>query len=289
MEQQMEFNPFSPEFHADPYPSYAQLRREAPVLRMDSANTAVITRYDDVVQVLKSPNLFSSRAIGMQLRGRPTRTVINTDPPVHTELRGLINRAFTPRMVADLEPRIREITTDLIDAIVEKGETDLVRDLAVPLPVTVIAELLGVEPERHDDFKRWSTAAVTQERDLGDDGQRQLERDIDEFASYFERAIDERRGRPGTDLISAVLAAEQSDLQLTPDDLVAFAGLLLIAGNETTTNLIGNAVLALLEHPHQLAKVRADRALIPNMVRCSSCSARRRRTPRSRARRSMKG
>ncbi|HEX5478941.1 MAG TPA: cytochrome P450, partial [Dehalococcoidia bacterium] len=141
----MDFNPFSPEFHADPYPAYAALRREAPVLRMDAANMAVVTRYDDVVQVLKSPNLFSSSAIGMQLRGRPTRTVINTDPPVHTELRGLVNRAFTPRMVADLEPRIREITTALLDRIVEDGETDLVRDLAVPLPVTVIAELLGVE------------------------------------------------------------------------------------------------------------------------------------------------
>ena len=262
----MDFNPLSPEFQADPYPSYAAMRREAPVLRVDGWNAAVVTRYDDVVQVLKSPDLFSSRAIGMDLRGRPTRTVINTDPPVHTELRGLVNRAFTPRMVADLEPRIREITRALLDAIIEKGETDLVRDLAVPLPVTVIAELLGVEADRHDDFKRWSTAAVSQDQNLDDEGLRRRAANIDEFASYFERAIDERRGRPGSDLISAVLAAEESELRLTPDDLVAFVGLLLIAGNETTTNLIGNAVLALLEHPEELAKVRADRALVPNMV-----------------------
>ena len=262
----MDFNPFSPEFQTDPYPTYAAMRRDAPVYRTDGWNAAVVTRYDDVVQVLKSPSLFSSRAIGMQLRGRPTRTVINTDPPVHTELRGLVNRAFTPRMVADLEPRIREITAGLLDRIVEDGETDLVRDLAVPLPVTVIAELLGVEPERHDDFKRWSTASVTQEQGMSEEGQRRLEHEIDEFATYFERAIDERRGRPGADLISAVLAAEESDLRLTPDDLVAFVGLLLIAGNETTTNLIGNAVLALLDHPDELAKVRADPSLIPNMV-----------------------
>ena len=213
-------------------------------------STCVVTRYDDVVHVLKNPSLFSSSAIGMNVRGRETRTVINTDPPLHTDLRGLVNRAFTPRMVADMEPRIREITAGLLDAIAATGETDIVRDLAVPLPVTVIAELLGVDPALREDFKRWSTAVVNQDavRQTAEaggsaDAVRDNERAMEDFTSYFEGVIEERRRRPGgNDLISAIVRAEDSDLQLTPDDLLAFTALLLIAGNETTTNLIGNAI-----------------------------------------------
>jgi cytochrome P450 len=270
----MDFNPLSPEFRADPYPTWAALRAEDPVHVIDAMSTCVVTRYDDVVHVLKNPSLFSSSAIGMNVRGRETRTVINTDPPLHTDLRGLVNRAFTPRMVADMEPRIREITAGLLDAIAATGETDIVRDLAVPLPVTVIAELLGVDPALREDFKRWSTAVVNQDavRQTAEaggsaDAVHDNERAMEDFTSYFEGVIEERRRRPGgNDLISAIVRAEDSDLQLTPDDLLAFTALLLIAGNETTTNLIGNAIVALLTHPDEMAKLQSDPALLPNMI-----------------------
>ncbi|HZP57380.1 MAG TPA: cytochrome P450 [Dehalococcoidia bacterium] len=262
----MDFNPMSPEFRLDPYPTYAAMRRDAPVYR--SAGYVVVTRYDDVVSVLRQPNLFSSSAIGMNVRGRPARTIINTDPPVHTRIRGVINRAFTPRMVADLEPMIRRVTARLLDRMCERGEGDIVRDLAVPLPVTVIAHLLGVDPDRQEDFKRWSTAVISETAGLPDDERARVERDTDEFQDYFDAAIAERRERPGgDDLISAIVRAQQEDEELlSADDVLAFTGLLLIAGNETTTNLIGNAVLALLAHPEQMARVREEPALVPNLV-----------------------
>ena len=262
----MDFNPMSPEFRLDPYPTYAAMRRDAPVYR--SAGYVVVTRYDDVVSVLRQPNLFSSSAIGMNVRGRPARTIINTDPPVHTRIRGVINRAFTPRMVADLEPMIRRVTARLLDRMCERGEGDIVRDLAVPLPVTVIAHLLGVDPDRQEDFKRWSTAVISETAGLPDDERARVERDTDEFQDYFDAAIAERRERPGgDDLISAIVRAQQEDEELlSADDVLAFTGLLLIAGNETTTNLIGNAVLALLAHPEQMARGREEPALVPNLV-----------------------
>jgi cytochrome P450 len=262
----MDFNPMSPEFRLDPYPTYAAMRRDAPVYR--SAGYVVVTRYDDVVSVLRQPNLFSSSAIGMNVRGRPARTIINTDPPVHTRIRGVINRAFTPRMVADLEPMIRRVTARLLDRMCERGEGDIVGDLAVPLPVTVIAHLLGVDPDRQEDFKRWSTAVISETAGLADDERARVERDTDEFQDYFDAAIAERRERPGgDDLISAIVRAQQEDEELlSADDVLAFTGLLLIAGNETTTNLIGNAVLALLAHPEQMARVREEPALVPNLV-----------------------
>ena len=261
----MAFNPFSPEFQADPYTAYSELRRDEPVSRQDAFNAFLVSRYDDIVYVLKNPNLFSSTAIGMQIKGGTTRTIINTDPPDHTKMRNLINRAFTPRMVADMEPRIREITRGLLDRVDGASEMDIVDDLAVPLPVTVIAELLGVDAARRDDFKRWSSIVIT-ENGNGSDRPPEEQRDVEEFISYFEGVIEQRRRDRGTDLISAIVAAEDGDLNLQPEDLLAFVALLLIAGNETTTNLIGNATLALFSHPEQMAAVRADAALIPNMI-----------------------
>ena len=264
----MQFNPFDPAFRDDPYPAYAELRREAPVFRHETIGFYAVSRYDDVVSVLKQPNLFSSKAIDLSIDGNPTRTVINTDPPLHTEMRNLVNRAFTPRMVADLEPRIRQITTELLDAVVAKGETDMVKDLAIPLPVTIIAELLGVDPERRDDFKRWSNAFVT--GDSEDVAQNRAEREatFEQARVYFQEVIDDRRRAPRSDLISALarMSGEDPEHLLSPNDLMAFIALLLVAGNETTTNLIGNAVLALLDHPDEMARVRGDTALVPNLV-----------------------
>jgi cytochrome P450 len=261
----MEFNPFSPEFRADPYAAYARLREESPVNHVEGLGFWTVSRYDDIAFVLKNPNTFSSKAINLNISGRPTRTIINTDPPEHTDMRNLVNRVFTPRMVADLEPRIREIAAALLGRVAPGGAMDFVDDLAIPLPVTVIAEILGVEPGRRADFKRWSNAVIGANPG-SDEDRAKIESDITEFMRYFTAVIDDRRRHPRGDLIGALIDAEDSDLRLSPDDVLAFTGLLLIAGNETTTNLLGNAMLALLRHPAQLHQVAADPSLIPNMV-----------------------
>jgi|CXWL01.1.fsa_nt_gi cytochrome P450 len=259
-----DFNPFTPEFKADPYAVYAWLREEAPV-QQTSLSFWAVSRYDDIVYVLKNPQLFSSAGMGLGLDGKGSRTIINTDPPDHTYLRNLINRAFTPRMVTAMEPRIREITSALLDNVIDEGRMDLVRDLAIPLPVTIIAELLGVEPERRDDFKRWSNAIVGSSTGPGADGT-PFAQDIEEFRAYFEAAVALRQQSPHDDLIGALVLADEQEGRLSTGEIVAFAMLLLIAGNETTTNLLGNAMKALAEHPDQLAYVREDPARIPNMV-----------------------
>ncbi len=266
----VELNPFSLETREDPYPLYAQLRRDHPVHPFGPF--WLVSRYDDAQHVLKNPALFSSAGVGSPtVAGRPASTLVNTDPPQHTRLRNIVNRAFTPRMVADMEPRIQEITAGLIDAVGESGEseTDLIRDLAVPLPVIVIAEILGVEPGRREDFKRWSNAVVSQVAAPGDNPEGRfsvMPEEVADFREYFEAVVDRRRKAPEADLISALVQAEADDEALTSDDVLAFTALLLIAGNETTTNLIGNAVLALLRQPEQLARVLADPSLLPNTV-----------------------
>jgi cytochrome P450 len=227
-----------------------------------------VAAYDDVVQVLKTPQVFSSAGMGgaTLLGGTPVRSIITSDPPQHTQIRNLVNKAFTPRMVADMEPRIREIARELIDAVAASGTMDVVRELAMPLPVTVIAEILGVDASRRDDFKRWSNAIVSQFNDASPEAQQRIEADRAEFVAFFREQIDRRRKEPSGDLISAIVAAEDAEVALSPDEVAAFAMLLLVAGNETTTNLIGNAMLALTAHPEQLAMVAGDPALIPNMV-----------------------
>jgi cytochrome P450 len=224
-----------------------------------------VSRYDDVCYVLKTPQIFSSARMGMGLDGQGSRTIINTDPPDHTYMRNLVNRAFTPRMVAEMEPRIREITRSLLDDVAPNGKMDLVEDLAVPLPVTVIAEILGVEPERRDDFKRWSNAIVGTTAPDGS-GNVRYAQDIDEFRAYFAEAVARRQREPHDDLIGTLVKADEEEHRLSDGEIVSFAMLLLIAGNETTTNLIGNAMNALLDHPGQLAMVAEDSTRIPNMV-----------------------
>ncbi len=261
----MDFNPFGPAFKADPYPVYAELREHAPALST-SLNIWPISRYDDVSFVLRNHALFSSAAMGLgplAAAGMGGRSIISSDPPDHTQLRNLVNRAFTPRMVAGLEPRIREITRDLIARVAPSGWMDLVDDLATPLPVTVIAEILGVETERQEDFKRWSNATIGS---TGGPPAEDRAGDVAEFQAYFAEMVERRRREPREDLISALVRAEGAEDTLTNAEIISFAMLLLIAGNETTTNLIGNAMLALAAHPDELRKVTEDRTLIPSMV-----------------------
>ncbi len=261
----MEFNPFDLAFKANPYPVYEELREHSPV-HQTAMNFWAISRYDDVSFVLKNHALFSSAAMGVgQLgtTGAQTRSIISSDPPDHTQLRGLVNRAFTPRLVAEMEPRIREITRELLTRVAPLGHMDIVDDLAMPLPVTIIAEILGVESSQRDDFKRWSNAVVA---NPGAPADTDRTRDIAEFQQFFADVVEERRRAPKDDLVSALVRAEGESETLTNDEIISFAMLLLIAGNETTTNLIGNAMLALTEHPGELRRVIAEPALIPSMV-----------------------
>ena len=194
------FNPFSGEFKADPYAVYAELRRDQPVARTEPLGFYAVSRHDDVSFVLKNPQLFSSSAMGAatMLGGGQgmmrSATVISTDPPDHTRLRNVVNRAFTPRMVADLEPRIRELTTELLDRVAPSGQMDLTRDLAIPLPVIVIAEILGVEPERYEDFKRWSDDVVLLMSGSVSESEREaLRADLEALTRIHRRAGPERR------------------------------------------------------------------------------------------------
>jgi cytochrome P450 len=245
----------------------------------------LLSRYEDVLSGFKRPEIFSSLAFRenrpemLQMRGATPEqiesfsevmlsgvpTVINSDPPEHGRYRGILNRGFTPREIGGFEGRIREITARLVDEMLAKGgSADLVSELTIPLPVTVIAELLGVDPARHGDFKRWSDAFVSQ---IGRAGNLDpMLASMREFNEYFAAEIERRRAEPSDDLISRLVHAETAEGRLSPLELLAFTRLLLVAGNETTTNLIGNAVIALLESPEQLERLRAEPELIPNAV-----------------------
>lgn len=210
----MDYNPFLAEVKANPYPYYAHLRRHAPVYQVEAAGFWAVSRYDDVLQVLRNPSLFSSTVLIAALLGDlnpvpEAANLIASDPPVHTRLRKLVNRAFTPRLIAGLEPRVREITVGLLTRVAPQGEFDVVQDLSTPLPVIVIAEMLGVEPEHRVDFKRWSDDIVHAANGVSGEERARAQQSVVEFRTYFERAIDARRVQPRNDLISALVRAEE--------------------------------------------------------------------------------
>jgi cytochrome P450 len=257
------FDPQSPEFLADPYPSYAWLRAGHGVYHDERSDLWVLSRYADVLNALRDHQTFSSARGGGPGGYEIPRMLISTDPPDHTLLRSLVSKAFQPRMVAALEPRIRQIAAELVDAVAERGSFDLVQDLSAPLPIIVIAELLGVEPERRHDFQRWSNAFVG----LGDEALT-LERatSMTQFSSYFAEKIEARRRERRDDLISDLVAAHEDREALSTQDILVFCMLLLVAGNETTTNLLANSALALDRNPEQAARLRAEPSLIPSMI-----------------------
>jgi len=259
------YSPFAEEVMADPYPFYAHLLEHEPVCRVD--DFVVVTRYADLLAILRDPPTFTSRR-GNTREDMPQiadTTMITSDPPKHTDLRALVNQAFTPKMVAAMEPRIRDVTASLLDQAIAQGSIELMRDLAYPLPVTIIAELLGVDPERREDFKRWSDDAVASLGAGGRSGQQErIGESVGEFHDYFESVIEERRKHPRDDLVSAMLL----NAETTPDpgEFVTLLFLLLVAGHETTTNLVGNGTFLLLKHPGQLAVLRAKPELVPSYI-----------------------
>jgi len=271
----MEYNPFDPEVIRDPYPSYARLRRETPLCRT-GLGFAAVSRYDDVLGVLRRPEAFSSSAMADLINGVKAlspedlgqgETLLGSDPPAHTRLRKIVNRAFTPRHVAALEPRVRGIVQGLVAALPSGEACDLVAALAVPLPATVIAEILGIDADRRQDFKRWSDEIVAAMGSAPDaDLRSRLERSFVERAAYLEQVVEDRKRRPRDDVISALVRAEQEGGAMSEDEVGNFIVLLLVAGNETTTNLIGNALLAGLEHPWVLEAIGRDSSLVPAWV-----------------------
>jgi cytochrome P450 len=277
----VQLTPYDPGFMTDPYPILADLRERAPVHHDDQFNRWYLTRFDDVRALLRdkdmssdpykaNPNSFMGRlaiyGAGTEVAGARA-AMIFLDDPDHRRLRSLVNRTFTPKAVELVRPRIRAIAQALL-AQLDSDEFDLMASIAGPLPVIVIAEMLGIDAKDRDDFKRWSDAVVyaffnpfrsEEARASGVAAQ-------DSLNQYFQRMIDERRAVPREDLIMEMVRAEEAGDRMTDAEIIMQCNLLLVAGNVTTTDLIGNGVKALLEHPEQLAKLRAQPELMANAV-----------------------
>lgn len=260
---------FTDDVRRNPFPVYDRLRAAAPVYHDPRVDLSAVFDYEGVRQALADPETFSSRAAPPG--GAPFDWLIFSDPPRHTKLRALIMRAFTPRVVAGLEPRIRDLSRQLLDRVVQRGEMDLAADYAVPLPVLVIAEMLGIPAADQDRFKRWSDATVGLAGTVagGPEAARagaEYRTAANEMAPYLAEQLARRRAEPRDDLLSRLAAAELDGDRLSEHEILGFFQLLLVAGSETTTNLIGNAVLCLMDHPDQLTRLRASPELIPSAV-----------------------
>jgi cytochrome P450 len=271
--QDVYFNPWDEAFRANPYPHYKPLYGRAPVLMNLMIPFALVARHADADAILRDHQRFSSVRMKNNIAMEPQQdlfgaadTVLFSDPPVHTRLRKLVSRAFTPKRIKDVEPRIREIAKMLLDRVEGRAEFDAIDELATPLPVMVIAHLLGVPPEDYARFKNWSDRII-ERRNIppGMPIPEASARAIAEMKAYFAEEIESRRRKPADDLIGVLVTAEENDA-LSAEELQAFAILLLIAGNETTTNLIGNGMLALGRNPDQLELLRKDRSLLPSAI-----------------------
>jgi cytochrome P450 len=260
-------------FHAL-YDWYRQMRADQPVFRNPESQVWHIFRYADVARVLSDYETFSSATVHKNaddpqpspLSGAVMSSMIQMDPPDHRQLRGLVSQAFTPRTVAQLEPRISAITNELLDRVTSQEERDIARDLAIPLPVTVIAELLGIPASLHGDFKRWSDAVIASHEETTKEEKQALFQNITSMFHTFTQMLDARREHPQHDLMSALLVASVNEHQLSDQELLGFYVLLLVAGNETTTNLIDNLILCLSGHPDALERLRADHQLVPGAI-----------------------
>jgi cytochrome P450 len=268
------FDPLAPETLSDPYPIYARLRAEAPVLK-SPVGVWLVLGYDEAVRILRDHERFSvdhrnrhdtsdlTEKLGPTAADRGMENImLFKDPPDHTRLRGLVNRAFTPRVVEAMRARIVEVVNHLIDEVEPRGEMDVIEDLAYPLPVTVIAEMMGIPESDRDSFKRWSRqVAPILDPVISDEVFLQVAEAGLALAVYFDELVAVRRAAPREDLITELIHAEEAGDRLTPEELRATLILLLVAGHETTMNLIGNGLLALLRNPDEAQRLRADPSL----------------------------
>ena len=272
-----------PGFAEIPYPAYGRLRAEAPVMWSEAWGCWVVSRFDDAQAILKQPNRFSNvDRITTLLAHLPSEQrqrfalieqhfasgMVHSDPPDHSRLRKLAAYAFTPRMVAELEPRIQGVVDDLLDAALPAGRIELIADLAYPLPVAVIADLLGVPASDRELFKEWSSTTgafqATGQPDV--EVLEVAQASLEAQRAYLRDQLARRRHTPTDDLLSAFIAAEDGGDYLHEDEILSICSTLLSAGHETTTSLIGNGVLALLRHPEQLDLLRAQPELMEGAV-----------------------
>ena len=268
LESGVAYHPGSDEVLADPYDLYEKLRRKDPIHRMRLIDAWAISSYRDVDAILRDHARFSNQ-------GLPTDTYVRIgplgmlalDPPDHTRLRALVSRAFTPKSVAALQPKVEQIADDLLHAIGGQTRFDLMNAFAFPLPVIVIAQMLGVHTEDLDRFKAWSNLiSLSIEPILDDENIKRARQARVELEAYFEEIIAQRRRKPQADLTSDLVAAEEAGDRLTHAELVTTLILLLVAGNETTRNLIGNGMLALLRNPDQFQRLRRQPDLLDQAI-----------------------
>ena len=280
---------YGDEFRAATYETFARMRVDDPVCRQPTADGKrmlwFVSGYNDVVSVLLDDEHFvrdpalalaADELTGYDKGAEVFKFVdthmLNREGDEHRRLRGLVSRTFTPRMVERLRPRIQEIADGLLDVVESRGEMDLVEEFAFPLPITVIAELLGIPIADRDRFREWSNAIVS--RALSRDDMDTFRAQMEEFVDYLQRLFALRRATPGDDLITALLRVEETGDTLSEPELSSTVALLIIAGHETTVSLIGNSVLVLLEHPEQRAQLEREAALpgpaIEELVRYES-------------------
>src|ERR1044072_8754601 len=275
---------FGPDFISNPYRTYQHLRTTAPLHWADKFRTGawLVPRYADVLAGLHNPRLSSQRshtltaALPSEVQGEFTifnqifsKWMLFLDPPEHSRLRKLLNKEFTPNMIQRMRPRIQQVVDALLDQVAGKSEMEFMTEFANPLPVRVIAEMLGIPSEDQRDFQIWSD-------DLADffgnaagtiDGARRAQNSLITLTEYFRALLPERREHKGDDLVSLLLRVEEEGEVLTESELLAQCTLLLVAGHETTRNLLGNGLLALLQHPDQFAKLKEHLSLMNAAVR----------------------
>jgi cytochrome P450 len=271
-------NILSPEFKANPFPLLARLRAEQPLCRItlpDKTPVWLVTRYEDVKTLLTDERFAKSRYNALtpeQLRKQPwvppmfrplERTMVDLDPPDHTRLRQFVYKAFTPRLIEQMRERVQTLANELLDAVTRKAEMDLIREYALPLPMTIITEILGVPTQDRDKFHKWSKVIVAVDQF---DANWRVIPAIWMFNRYLRRFFKVRRADLRDDLVSALIQGEEAGDRLSEDELLAMVFLLLVAGHETTVNLIASGTLELLRHHDQMEKLRRDPTLIKSAV-----------------------
>ena len=269
----LSFNPWDENFRRNPYSYYQPLRMSPPPVMRFFIPVAVLSRYDDVLATLRDQNRFSSMPVRNRMTMATTEvfgdapSIVSSDPPIHTRMRKLVSRDFSPRAIRELEPRVRALTNALLDEIAEKRHFDLVTDFAIPLPVRIIASILGIPGERYETFKRWSDTLIElTSLPPGAPMEDSVRINLIEMRGYFAEEIERRRRHPGTDLMSSLVSAHEDTEMLSAGELMQFLVILLMAGNETTTNLLCNGMLALQNHPDQMKLLRRDPTLVPRAV-----------------------
>lgn len=268
-----------PEFIKNPFPVYAYMREKAPIKKVNFGNGQafwMVTKYEDAIQIFKSPSFVKDlRKLkpqddvdsNMNNSMLFSHHLLNMDPPEHTKMKRLVQKAFTPKLVERMRPQIQKMANDLIDVKIATGSMDIINEYALPLPISIISELLGIPSKDKEQFRRWSNIILNIDMNVSHEGRMALIPDaIQGFTEYLHQILDERRKQPKEDLITALLHAQEEDAVLNERELLSTIFLLFAAGYETSVNLIGNGVLSLIENPTQLNKLRQNPNLIHSAV-----------------------